>query len=199
LARKASDLMSLLAHRGSLRRRLRPGFLQQFGATLRSVVAGRREAPMPRRRMPRTSPAIIGAVLACVGTGYLLGNVFPWSDRSGSELRANQREGIAPGPIGEAEDLRPLATQCYLTAFYAELGLAATAAKGLRRAGIPKARLREVAMKDGHVHYGLVVYYDGQREQEQTRAALLEVAAPDATFDGFRKAGKGWPLVLDVR
>jgi hypothetical protein len=201
MARKASDLMSLLAHRGSMRRRSsRSGFLQQVGTSLRAVVVGRRDATAPRRNS-RASMAVVGAALACVGTGYLLGNVFPWN-RAPTDLRVGHpgtRTGVAPAIQGEIDEFRPLASQCFLTAAYPELPAAKAAAAALRQHGLQSARLQELRGNDGKQLFGLVVYFDGARDQEQLRAGLQGIPAPDQTFESCRKVVEGWPLVRDLR
>src|SRR5262245_48168086 len=126
--------MSLLAHRGSLRRgSSRAGALQQWGRRLRAVLLGRRDPQQIRSSGGGMLVAV--AVVACLGIGYVLGNTFPWSHAPGSELSARTRSGIAPGPLGEEEDFKPLTNQFFITAAYEKMADAAAAARALRKAG----------------------------------------------------------------
>jgi len=216
LARKASDLMSLLAHRGSLRRSSRAGALHQWGRRLRAIVLGRSD-PQQLRRSSSGLP-VVAAVIACLGIGYLLGNAFPWPHgQGGGELsaRTGQRGGIAPGPLGEEEDLRPRSNQFFLATAYGQLADATAAARALRKtgqAGLSKAGVQQVSFEDKatkalRTGYTLVVYFDGTREKDQARSALRTVAAPDDHFETERKAGfeaerkaeGDWPVEQVVR
>jgi hypothetical protein len=202
LVRKSSDLMSLLAHRGSMRRRSRSGFWFKANSLLRSIVTGHPEAKGTRRKPERAGLAAAVVAIGCIGVGYLLGNTFPWSrDEPGQGgLRASapqNRNGIPPGPLGQHEDLRPLAASFFLTAIYDSLDQAGVAARQLRQKDLPTARPREFHTGDGPV-YGVVVYFDGVRERDSLQKVLLQVEAPDATFAVYRKQTQGWPLATEV-
>ncbi len=210
MARKASDLMSLLAQRGSLRRRSRGGWVQQFGSVLRAAIAGRPDATSHRSAGNRAATASLGVVAAaivCVGVGYVLGNTFPWAQANGTGgLRASTGDpaaaggnhGIAPGPIGEKEDLRPLNERFFVTSAYESMDAASAAARALRQAGLASARLRQVPLEDKIINL-LVVYFDGDRARDATRSTLMTTAAPDDVFEQYRKTQKGWPLEQGLR
>lgn len=206
--------MSLLAHRGARgfgRRSSTPGFLHQVAAVFRTVVGSRRKDPVAPRRGSGSggsaSVAIAAAAIVCTGLGYALGNVVPWNrDAAQGGLKASvptSRAGVAPGPIGEQEDMRPLSSAFFLTASYRDLEGASATAKALRQAGIGKARVREFktenAAKEIVTVFGAVVYFDGPRERGDTMTALHAVPAPDLAFDNFRKGVKDWPLEDIVR
>lgn len=203
MARKSGDLMSLLAHRGSSRRRSGPGLFQQVASAVRGIVGNRNDVGA-RRPASTAGMAVFAAALICLGAGYALGNAFPWerADRSQGGLKASApvgRNGVVPGPIGEQEDMRPRSRTFFLTANYPDLAAGSAAARALRSAGLGNARLREFKLKDASVTYGLVVYYDGDADREAAQAALLSVPAPDSTFESFRKATRGWPLQQELR
>lgn len=206
--------MSLLAHRGpayrgSARRKSRGGLVQQAMTAVRSVVLPRKEDGGSRRAgaAGSASAAVAGLAMLCVGLGYVLGNLVPWqaaqAAEAGLRVEADKaRTGRKPGPIGEQEDMRPLSESYFLTANYGDLAAGSVAARALRQAGIAKARVREFEFeKQGQPVrvFSVVVYFDGTREQEDVRARLLAVPAPDAAFDGFRKGTRGWPLVQQLR
>ncbi len=201
--------MSLLAHRGSGRRRSSSGVFQQVSSAVRSLMGGRDDGGGPRRGKSSGGLAVAGAAILCLGIGYALGNVAPWKrdDQNQGGLKAsmsadrngNGRNGIAPGPIGEQEDMRPRSRTFFLTASYGELAAASAAARSLRSAGVLNARLREFQLKDSSVSYGLVVYFDGDEDRKAALAALQAVPAPDSTFDSFRKQTQGWPLSRELR
>ena len=148
--------------------------------------------------------AVVAGALLCLGAGYALGNAFPWGrgDAMSGGLKVSAavgRNGVAPGPIGEQEDMRPRSRTFFLTANYTDLAAGSAAARALRSAGLGNARLREFKLKDASVTYGLVVYYDGEADREAAQTALLSVPAPDSTFESFRKATRGWPLQQELR
>ncbi len=148
--------------------------------------------------------SLAAAALLCLGAGYALGNVLPWQrgDEGQGGLKVTapvSRNGVAPGPIGEQEDMRPRSRTFFLTANYPDLAAGSAAARALRSSGIGNARLREFKLKDAAVTYGLVVYYDGDADRDAGHAALLAVPAPDSTFESFRKATRGWPLQQELR
>lgn len=202
MSRKAGDLMSLLAHRSPGRRRSGSGVFDSLMASVRGVFrSGQKDLGPKRNGASAASLAVAGAALVCLGGGYALGNVFPWnSDAQKGGLKADApRNGIAPGPIGETEDMRPLAGAFLLASSYRDLAGASAAARSLRQGGIAKARVREFPQPGKSPVYGLVVYFDGPREKEEAKNALHSVPAPDAQFERFRNAGKGWPLEDLVR
>ena len=197
--------MSLLAHRGSSsrgsgRRSSVSGFFHQVSSVIRAVVGSSRSSSPGRS----ASIGVAGAAIVCMGLGYVLGNTFPWqqeASKGGLKVQA-PRAGLAPGPIGEQEDMRPLSGAFFLTSSYRDVDGASGAAKSLRQAGIAKARVREFKKPGdatGAVVYGLVVYFDGPRERGVALTALQAVPAPDAAFDNFRKTAKVWPLEDIVR
>jgi hypothetical protein len=208
VARKSSDFMSLLAHRGAGRGR-RSGFWTQFTGSLRALL------PRPELRIGRGSSRsglVVGAAaFGCLLVGYLLGNAFPLvpgggrgglkaeGPGTGPRTEGPRTEGVAPGIIGEQEDLRPLAGTCLLTAYYSDLAGAAAAARQLHQHGLPKARPCEVKTKDGQSRWGLVVYYEGPRERDEAVASLGSVPAPDPLFDRFRKTQQDWPREWQVQ
>lgn len=203
LARKSGDLMSLLAHRGSGRRRSGSGMLQQVANVVGSALGGRSDGGS---RGSRSSMGMAAAAISllCLGAGYALGNVFPWQLRDANQggLKASAtvgRNGVAPGPIGEQEDMRPRSRTFFLTASYPDLGAGAAAARALRSAGLTNARLREYKLKDDSTAYGLVVYYDGDADRDAAQASLLAIPAPDSTFESFRKGTRGWPKQQELR
>jgi len=201
--------MSLLAHRGPGRRRSSSGVFHQVSSAVRSLMGGREDGGGSRRGKSSGGLAVVGAAIFCLGIGYAIGNVLPWQrdDANQGGLKAsmsadrngNGRNGIAPGPIGEQEDMRPRSRTFFLTASYGELAAASAAARSLRSAGLLNARLREFQLKDSSVSYGLVVYFDGDADRKSALEALQAVPAPDSTFDSFRKQTQGWPLVRELR
>lgn len=178
---------------------------------VRTAVGGRRKDPVAPRRGSGSSGsasiAVAGVAIACIGLGYALGNVVPWNrDAAKGGLAASvptARAAVAPGPLGEQEDMRPLSGAFFLTASYRDLDGASATAKALRQAGIKKSRVREFksqnAAKETVTVYGVVVYFDGPRERGDTMTALQAVPAPDLAFDNFRKGVKDWPLEDIVR
>lgn len=194
--------MSLLAHRGGRRGRNRSGFLQQFTVALRAVMPRLHDRPGGRIRAGSLSGMVLAvAVFGCFGFGYLLGNVFPWSARGGLRAEGPEggRTGTPPRMIGEAEDTRPLAGTCLLTAVYPDLALAQAAARQLRQQGLNNARPYEWVTPGKPAQWCLVVYYDGTRERDSLVAALRTTVAPDATFESYRKTQKDWPLERQVQ
>lgn len=202
VSRKAGDLMSLLAHRGSGRRRSSSGVLDAIASTVRGVFRNPQQDLVGKRhRASSAGLAAAGVAVLCLGAGYALGNVFPWqkeASKGGLKVEA-PRNGIAPGPIAETEDMRQLSNAFFLASSYRDQAGAASAARALRQAGIGKARVREFPQTGKAPAFGLVVYFDGPREKEEAKKALLSVPAPDASFERFRNAMKDWPLEDLVR
>jgi len=200
MARKPGDLMSLLAHRGSMRRRGKASGLQKFFSVLRTVMAGRSSGgPSTRRSAGNGSVVLATLAFTCLAIGYLLGSVFPWNGGDAADpLIATQgdpvRSGLVPGPIGERLDLQPLSSTFLLTAAYPGYAAASEAAGRLHQSGLETARPYQLQRG-----FGLVVYYDGPQAEQQVRATLESVAAPDVTFADYRKRGKGWPIAGSVR
>lgn len=190
--------MSLLAQRGSSRRRSRSGWLQWAGGVVRTLVGGRSRDVLPSRSANTAGLGILAAALACMGTGYVLGNAFPWAGDAGLRAPSTPRHGVAPGPIGDSDEMRPLASRYLMTSIYGQKTDAVAAARTLRQAGIAMAGVQQVEHK-GTTYFGLVVYFDGDGKRDEARSALLEVVAPDAVFEHQRKTQKGWPLEMPVR
>ncbi|MGE3171141.1 MAG: hypothetical protein AB7O97_00860 [Planctomycetota bacterium] len=187
-----------------MRRRSRSsGWFQKAVSSVRTLVSGRDESPVGRRKGQSGNTAIVGIVLGCVGVGYLLGNAFPWTAAaSEGGLRADAgtggtpgaNRGIAPGPIGEQEDLRPLAESWFFTSVYDDLASARAAATWLRDHELPTARPREFPL-NGKLTYSLVVYFDGPSQRDQFRQQLLAVEPSDEQFASFRLGTPNWPIV----
>jgi hypothetical protein len=199
VARKSSDFMSLLAHRGAARGS-RPGFWQQFTGSLRAILPRRPDLHLGRGARRGGMPVAVAA-FACLLAGYLLGNFLPLPlGGAGSGLKADgsRRDGVAPGVIGD-EDLKPLTGTCLLTAYYPEPGPAAAAAHQLQEHGLKRARPYRFAQEGKAPLWCLVVYYDGARERDEAKATLREVPAPDARFESFRKTQKDWPPEKQVQ
>ena len=205
MARKAGDLMSLLAHRGAKKRRKKSGGLQNYLSVFRTALGGRAKGGSQARKSVGSGNVLIVALaFGFLGVGFLLGSAFPWGRSQAMDplaagqntVQTNQASvaGVVPGPIGERLDLQPLSSTFLLTAAYDEYGAASAAAEKLRRSGLQTAR--PYALQRG---YGLVVYYDGARAAEQVRTRLASVPAPDPTFEEYRKRGKGWPVPGPVR
>jgi hypothetical protein len=194
MARKAGDLMSLLAQRGSSRRS-RSGLLSDvlgtFGRWFR-----RGDVHAPRRRgTPSTALAVVG--LLALGVGYLAGNAFPWR-AANTDMRMNGgsgRRGVAPGPVDEEQ---PLAKTALVAAGYRDRTVALAAAHTLQSAGLERARIREGKDQYGP-YWALLVYFEGGPARDAAAKGLKDVKAPDETFEEFRKTGKDWPSELVVR
>jgi hypothetical protein len=196
MARKAGDLMSLLAQRGGARRS-RSGFLSDvlgtFGRWFR-----RSDAHAPRRRgTPGTAFAVVG--LFALGVGYLAGNAFPWR-AAAADMRMNGgsgRRGVAPGPVDEEQ---PLAKTALLAAAYRDRSAALAAAHSLQAApGLDKARIREMPKDQYGPIWALLVYFEGSPARDATAKAMKDVKAPDEAFEEYRKITKDWPGELVVR
>jgi hypothetical protein len=196
MARKAGDLMSLLAQRGSARRS-RSGFLSAVVGTFGRTF--RRADPHAQRRrgMPSTTLAMVG--LLGLGIGYLGGNAFPWRPAN-ADMRMNGaggRRGIAPGPV---DDEQPLAKTALVAAGYRDRSAALAAAHTLQAApGLEKARIREMAPDQYGPQWALLVYFEGPPARDATAKALKDVKAPDDTFEDYRKTLKDWPPETVVR
>lgn len=207
LARKASDLMSLLAHRGAMRRRGRSGAGQGFFDVLRAVLAGgsgaRGGGKAGRRGAAGAGNLLLaGLAFGCVACGYVLGSAFPWGGRGAGELKADAPQGIAPGPIGERRELQPRAADYLIAAAYPDYSAAEEAAVALRGSGLEGlslAGVREGTTRRGDQVYVLVAYYEGEAAGRAARAALRQVAAPDAVFEDFRNKQQDWPVAPAVR
>lgn len=200
MARKAGDLMSLLAHRGAKKRRGKAGGLQKFLSVFSTAMGGKSRGGAQTRKSPGAGNAlVVGIAFGFLGMGFLLGSAFPWGrSHAADALTVPQNnktvEGVLPGPIGERLDLEPLSSTFLLTAAYEEYAVASAAAEKLRQLGLRMAR--PYALQRG---YGLVVYYDGAQAVEPLRTRLASVPAPDVTFEDYRKRGKGWPVPGSVR
>jgi len=110
----------------------------------------------------------------------------------GGPTGEGRTQGIAPGPIGERQDLQPLASRFFLTAAYRDYEPASAAAQRLRDQGLATARPRQMDLR-GETLFGLVVYFDGDDAGARVREALFGVTAPDATFESYRNRQAGWP------
>ena len=83
MARKASDLFSLLAARGGNRR---SGILSQVAKSVGAAFSSKKQ-PGPRR-VVLSGISFLGVCFVCVALGYLLGDQFPVSPGR-QALRAN--------------------------------------------------------------------------------------------------------------
>jgi len=196
MARKAGDLMSLLAQRGSSRRS-RSGLLSDVVGTFGRWFR-RSDAHAPRRRgTPSTAFAVVG--LLALGVGYLAGNAFPWR-AANADMRMNggsARRGVAPGPVDEEQ---PLAKSALVAAGYRDRSAALAAAHALQaEPGLEKARIREMGKDQYGPRWALLVYFEGSPARDATAKALKEVKAPDDAFEEYRKTAKDWPGETVVR
>lgn len=215
MARKSSDLMSLLAARGRSRGRGRSGFVQQVQAVFGSALAtvwprGGRGGGHVARGAARAngSLALAGGAFVLVGIGYLLGSVFPWGalagERGGAGLQMDGTrrapEGLEPGVIHD--DMKALSLDYLLTVAYVEKAAAMAAARNLRQQGLERARVREVEIS-GRKAFGLVVYVDGRTDRDAAEQLLRVVTPPDTSFaetrEGAEAKGRDWPVFLSDR
>ena len=177
---------------------------------VRSLVGNRRTELVAKQKMSLAGTLAFAGLFGCVGLGYVLGNAFPWRTQPQAEhlsasgpSGATQR-GIAPGPIEDKDAMAQRAQTYFLTAVYNQQTDAMLAMRSLRKAGLPMAGLQLVASIDKATgkevsYFGLVVWFDGERDGEQTKAALQKVPAPDSEFERFRKTTKDWPSVRSAR
>lgn len=190
--------MSLLAHRGSSRRRGRSGFLQTFVSTLRTVVAGKSDRTAPRGRDAGMGFLIAGA-LVLLAAGYGLGNAFPWRQASGLRAPGKSTQATPPSLLDADKEMEKLSDEYLAAAGYFDRDQALAAARTLRAANIPSARLLATKSDSGSDVFVLAVYFHGEAERDQFRQALLAVESPDAMFDHLRKRTPDWPVVQRIR
>ena len=229
MARKSSDLFTLLASRGRAPARRRSGgggggfFRSFFGSTSQDVTAPRKQGS--------SGLALAAVAFLCLGVGYLLGDTFPMTPRAWSPeaprtgtaeaLRAGPaaRPGQRPGPVAPvaqpqtqppADDgvlrpeveVEPLTNQAFFLVAYEEdhRALASDLARKLRVAGIRSARPYRVWMNSKN-YWTVAAYYDGAKEKDELRQKLLQVPAPEGhpKFESSRKLVPDWPPARDLK
>jgi hypothetical protein len=227
MARKASDLFTLLQSRGSGRGasgRSGPGILGQMTGWLLGLVGPKRrrfDGGGSRRALQFSGIALAGIVFASLGAGYLLGDAFPLGGK-GPALRGPSREqpgGVAPQVLaGNGSGLeryrltpetecKPLARQGYLLGVFGE-GEAARAeasnlALRLRAEGIDSARPYRVWMKNGRQPWTVLAYYDGGAEgadgvRRKVMAAVARVPDLAQSQQVATEKKRDWPEALAV-
>lgn len=214
MARKSSDLFTMLKTRGSRRGGRRSGgggMFSTLGRLLQAVTGGGRRSQdlgPSRRRVTLSGLAALGIAFACLGVGYLLGDAFPMRSREALRMSPpdNQTRPVQPGTIGadpaglerfrldpEVECV-PLSNQAYFLAAFPDDARqrASDLALYLRSKGIATARLHRSWERSLWV---VLAYFDGPRQGDELRKGLQTVAAPAhlPEFERFRKGSADWP------
>lgn len=158
---------------------------------------------------------VVGGLLGAFAVGYLVGDRFGstgFASGKGTlslDAKGTPAVGSAPTLLGEV-DTRPLASNCFVVALYPDAAEADAVAKAkalaahLQGAGIKKAKPYFFQF-DRRSVWGVAVYFDGQKDQQATREALVKLpeSTPDASFVSWRadrqKDGKEWPWTWAVR
>jgi len=218
LVRKSSDLFSLLASRGRAPARRKPSggggfFGSLFGGGSKDVTAPRKQGS--------SGLALAAVAFLCLGVGYLLGDAFPMTPRTGTgeALRSGPqaRTGQRPGPVTPVQkpepaandgtlrpevEVEPLTNQAFFLVAYEEddRPLASDLARKLRVAGIATARPYRVWM-NSKTYWTVAAYYDGAKDKEALRKKLLEVPGPEGhpKFESSRKSVPDWPPSRDLK
>jgi hypothetical protein len=218
MARKASDLFTLLQSRGGGRGasgRSGSGILGQMMGWLQGLAGPKRrrfDGGGGRRALQFSGMALLGIVFASVGAGYLLGDAFPLGGK-GSALRGPNRQeqgGVAPqvlgGPAAGVDKYRlspdkecdTLTKQFYVVANYGEDGRAQASelALLLRSNGVETAR----PYLFWKPHAWITVVYFEVDQAEAVRQKLLQMPdlAGHPRFAADRKRIKDWPPALAV-
>ena len=221
MARKASDLFTLLQSRGSGRGasgRSGSGIFGQMTGWLSGLSGHRRRRyEGGRRAMQFSGIALCAIVFASAGVGYLLGDTFPLGGK-GAALRSQGRQepqGVAPQVLGAAsldrfrlpadKESDSLSEDCYVVANYGEgdkaRAQAADLALLLRSQGIDAAR--PYHYWDQHLWW-TVVYYKGSDQADEVRKKLVQVPElpghPEFAEARTRMQNqrKDWPPAMQV-
>lgn len=204
MARKSSDLFSLLATRGGNRR---GGIFSQVTGALGSMFRNKRQQPGPRR-VVMSGLGFLAVCFVCAGIGYLIGDQFPMSPAR-QVLRANapdnggkdnggKTEGQRPGPM--TNPAKPKPNAFYVGNFDDDRAKADELTKYLKGQGVARASTYGAVRKgdkdnpDQNV-WLVVVYFDTQKEEDAVRLKLRTLQAP-ATVKMFEtwRSTKEWPI-----
>lgn len=204
MARKSSDLFSLLATRGGNRR---GGIFGQVAGAIGSMFHSKRTQPGPRR-VVMSGLGFLAVCFVCGGIGYLLGDQFPMSPAR-QVLRANpdvgKSEGQKPGPIDNPSKPKPATKNAFyvgnfdddrakadeLTEYLKGQGVARASTYGVVRKGEKGDQSNQAEQKIWLV----VVYFDTAKEEEAMRRKLRTLQAPAKVpmFETWRST-KDWPI-----
>lgn len=218
MVRKSSDLFTLLASRGRAPARRKSG---GGGGLFRSVFGGGSQDVTAPRKQGSSGLALAAVAFLCLGAGYLLGDAFPMTPRTGAgealragpQARSGQRPGPVVTPVAKQEpvandgvlrpevEVEPLTNQAFfLVAYEDDRALASDLARKLRVAGITTARPYRVWM-NSKTYWTVAAYFDGAKEKEALRQKLLQVASPDGhpKFESSRKSVPDWPPARDLK
>jgi hypothetical protein len=221
MARKASDLFTLLQSRGGGRGasgRSGPGLFGSMMGWFSSLGGPKRrrfDGGGRGRMVQFSSLALAGIVFASVGVGYLLGDAFPMGGKN-SPLRSQGRQepqGTVPQVLGNPavnldkyrlspdKEADVLSKQCFALAMYEEgdrdREQAADLALQLRAHGIATAR---PFLLWNPRHWLTVAYYEDAEQAQAVREKLLQVPelAAHPQFGAIRKKTPDWPKPMRV-
>ncbi len=223
MVRKSSDLFTLLASRGRAPARRKSG---SGGGLFRSLFGGATKDVTAPRKQSGSGLALAAVAFFFLGVGYLLGDAFPITPRTGSggagapeALRSGPqaRTGQRPGPVtppAKSEpvandgslrpdvEVEPLTNQAFFLVAYEEddRALASDLARKLRVSGIATARPYRVWM-NSKTYWTVAAYYDGAKGKEELRQKLLQVPCPEGhpKFESSRKLVADWPPARDLK
>lgn len=199
MARKASDLFSLLAARTSHRR---GGLLGQVVSILGSLFRGKKQ-PGPRR-VVLSSFGFLAVCFGCTGIGYLIGDQFPMKGqalRMASPEAPRKETAQRPGPVDSPSKAPThLANTALFIGRFVQLKQPAEdLARWLKSRGVESARALQVPNKQKELEWVVIAYYDGESQQKALQSTLRSMTPPSnlAEFAEWQKQPQ-WPIPFSV-
>lgn len=220
MARKASDLFTLLQSRGGGRGASgRPGILGQVTGWLNGLFGSSKRRYHDgggRRAMQFSSTALLGIVFASLGVGYLLGDAFPLAGRAALRRGPPQdpgpvrphviKTGVEAFRLDATEECKPVSKQAYIAAWYGgdtegERSSASALALQLRAEGLETARPFRVWNGEAS-NWAVMAYFEGSDAAAEVRKKIVSVAAGYPELMAVRKLleakNKDWPLAYQL-